>query len=61
MDIKQVFFYSKDGEELEQVAQRCVRYPVHADIQGQAGWDSEQCDLAVGVPVHCRGVGIDDL
>jgi len=28
------------------------------DIQDQAGQGSEQPDLAVGVPVHCRGVGL---
>jgi len=31
------------------------------DIQNQAGWGSEQLDLAVGVLVHCRGVGLHDL
>jgi len=31
------------------------------DIQGQAGPGSEQSDLAVDVPVHCRVVGLDDL
>ena len=31
------------------------------DIQSQAAWGSEQPGLAVGDPVHCRGVGIDDL
>ena len=35
--------------------------PVPGDIQGQAGQGSEQSDLSVGVPVHCRGVGLDDL
>ena len=29
--------------------------------QGQPRPDSEQPDRAVGVPVHCRGVGLDDL
>ena len=27
----------------------------------KAGYGSEQHELAVGVPVHCRGVGLDDL
>ena len=31
------------------------------DTQGQAGWDSEQPDLAVGISVHGRGLGLDDL
>jgi len=35
--------------------------PVPGDIQGQAGQALEQSDVAVGVPVHCRGVGLDDL
>jgi len=24
-------------------------------------WDSEQPDLVVDVPAHCRGIGLDDL
>ena len=36
-------------------------YPILGDIQGQARPGSEQPDLAVGVPVHCRGVRLDDL
>jgi len=31
--------------------------PVPGDVQGQAGQGSEQPDVAVCVPVHCRGVG----
>jgi len=46
---------------LEQVAQRSDGCPVSGDMQGQAGQGSEQPDLAVGVPVQCRGVGLDDL
>ena len=30
-------------------------------LQGQAGQCSEQPDLAVGAPAHCRGVGIASL
>ena len=33
---------------------------VPAEIQDQAGWGSEQPDLAVGVPVHCRRAGLND-
>ena len=45
-----------------QVAQRGGGYfGGLGDIQGQAGWGSEQCDRAVGVPFHCRGVRLDDL
>jgi len=35
--------------------------PIHRDTHGQAGQGSEQPDLAVGVPGHCRGVGLGDL
>jgi len=31
------------------------------DTQGQAGLVSEQPDVAVGVPVQCRVVGLDGL
>ena len=54
-------FYSKGNEALKHVAQRCGGCPIPRDIQGQAGWGSEHPDLAVGVPVHCRGVELDDL
>ena len=54
-------FYSEGGEALEQVAQRRDGCPTHEDIQGQAEWVSEQPDLDVGVPVHCRGVGLSGL
>lgn len=35
--------------------------PVPGDAQGQARGDSEQTDLPIGVPVHCKGVGLDGL
>ena len=54
-------FYSMGGEALQQIAQRCGGWPIPGDTQGQAGQGSEQLDLAVGVPVHFRGVGLDDL
>jgi len=34
---------------------------VPEEPQGQAGWGSKQCDLAVGDPVQCRAVGLGDL
>jgi len=34
--------------------------PILRDTEGQAGQGSEHADLAVGVPVHCKGVGLDD-
>ena len=54
-------FYDKGSEALEQVTRRGGGCPVLGVTQGQAGTVSEQLDLAVGVPVHCRGVGLDDL
>ena len=49
------------GVTLKQVAQRGGRCPVFGYIQCQAGWGSEHPDLAVGVPVHYRGVGLYGL
>jgi len=43
------------------LVQRGGGCPIPRDIQGQAGQGSEQPDLAVRVPVHCKGVGLDDL
>ena len=59
MDIKKKVFYTEGGEALEQVAQRGDGCPVIPG--GQSGRCSEQPDPAVGVPVHCRGVGLDNL
>ena len=53
--------YNEGGEARAQVAQRDGGSPVLRDTQDQAGWGSEQPNLAVGVPVHCRGVGLDGL
>ena len=54
-------FYDKSNVALEWVAQRGDGHPVHGDTQCQARQDSEQPVLAVGVPVHCRGFGLDGL
>lgn len=44
-----LFFYYKGGETLQLVAQGGGRSPIPGeDTQGQAGWGSEQCDVAVG-------------
>ena len=50
----------KEGEkcEWENTSGGC---PDPGDIQGQAGWGSEQPDLAVGIPDYCSGFGLDDL
>ena len=50
------FFHCKGSDTLEQVAQRGGGCPILGDIQGWAGWSSEQPDVAIGVPVHCKGV-----
>ena len=49
------------SEALAQVAQRGGGYPIPGDIQGQTEWGCEQPDRAVGVPVHCRGVELNNL
>ena len=46
---------------MAQVVQRGGRCLIPGDIQGQAGQGSEQPDVAVGVPVHCRRVVPDGL
>ena len=46
---------------LEEVAQRYGGCPIPGSCQGEAGSGPGQPDLAVDVPVHCRGVGLDDL
>ena len=53
--------YNEGGEAWAQVAQRDGGSPVLRDTQDQAARGSEQPNLAVGVPVHCRGVGLDDF
>lgn len=49
------------GEALKHIAQRCGGSLVPGGIEGHAGQGSEHCDLAVGVPVLCRGVGLHNL
>ena len=58
---KEEAFYGKGGEALEQIALRCGGCPDLGDIQSQAGRGSEHPVIAVGVPVRCRGFGLDDL
>lgn len=46
----------------EQVTQRGNGCPIPGDIQGQSGSGSEHLiKLLVGHPVHCKGVGLDDI
>jgi len=58
---KKNVFYKKDGEALAQVAQGDGGCHVPRNIQSQAGWGSEHPDLAVGIPIRCRGVGLNGL
>lgn len=58
---KEKVFYSESGEALTWIAQRCVGSSVPVDIQHKAGPGSEQSVLSIGVPVHCRGLGLDVL
>lgn len=53
--------YIKGSEEQELVAQRGSGLCIPGDIPGQAGQGSEQSGVAVGVSVHCRAAGPDDL
>lgn len=46
---------------MREVVQRCSGCPVVGETHGQAGRASEHRDGAVGVLIHCRGVGLDDL
>ena len=56
---KEENFYFKGCEAVAQVVQRDGGCPGLGDTQGQVGRGSEHPDLDVGVPVHCRGVGLD--
>lgn len=49
------------GEALEHVAQRSGECFIPGDTQGQVGPSSQHPDLAIGVPYHCRGVGLEGL
>jgi len=48
-----------DCAALVQVAQRSGGCPVPGGIQSQTAWGFKQLDFSVGVPVYCRGVGLD--
>ena len=61
MDVRKKLFYSRGGEAVAQVAQRGGGCSVLGDIQGQAGWGSEQPDIDIAVPDHCSEDGLGDL
>jgi len=55
-------FFTMNGESPAQVSQKGGRCPIPGNVQGQAGWGSEQRDLGGDVPAHCRvGVGLGVL
>ena len=55
LDIRKKLFTKKlGGEALDQVAQGGGGRPILGDTQAQAGWGSDQPDVAVDVPVRCR-------
>lgn len=58
---KEKFYYNKSTEALEQVCPERGWCLIPRDIPDQAGWGSKQSDRAVDVPVHCRGVGLDNF
>lgn len=58
--IKEENVYSDHCEILEQTTQRDDRCVTPGNIQGQAGWCSEQSGLFEDVSAHCRKVGLED-
>ena len=56
---KEKSFHDNSSETLAQVAQKGGECSIPGDIKGQAGQGSEQLELAVGAPVHCREVRLD--
>jgi len=56
LDIRKKFFTVRMVRRWNRLTKE-VMDAVIGVIQGQAGWDSEQHDLAV----DCRGTGLDDL
>jgi len=43
------------------ISHRGERCSIPGNTPGQVGWGSEQPDLVVDVPTHCRGIGLDVL
>ena len=58
LNIRKMFFAVRVVRHWDSSPKVC---PIPGDIKGQVGRGSEQPDLAVGVPVYCRGVGLGDL
>jgi len=56
LDMRKKYFVIMVAKPWDKLPQKGDECPVLGDVQGQAGRGSEQTDLAVDVPVHCRGV-----
>lgn len=61
LDVRKKFFFNRGSKALEQVSKRGGGCLAPADIQCQVGWGSDQPDVAIDVPVYCRGVGLHHL
>ena len=61
LDIRTKFLTVRVVRQLDHITWRGGGCPIHGGIQSQAGGGSEQPDVAVGVPAHCRGIGLDEL
>ena len=61
MDIRTKFFTIRVVRHRNVFAQRAGGCSMPGDTPGQTGQASEHPDRAVGVLVHCRGVGLADL
>lgn len=56
MLIKESFQLTPESTGMK-VAQRGGGWPFPGNIQDLIGWVSQQLDISVGIPVHCRGLG----
>jgi len=61
LDIRKHFFTVRVVKQWNRLTRKVMDSLIPRDIQGQAGLGSECPDLAVGVPIYCKGVGLDDL
>lgn len=52
-----IFFHKESGKPLAHSSEGC---PIPGNIQGQAGWSSEQCSLWEGIPCPWQGLEQED-